>query len=48
MLIKLHMIVAMIFLGYLPFTKLVHVFSFPFGYATRPYVSMRRYLGLKR
>lgn len=45
---KLHMIVALIFLAYLPFTKLVHVFSFPFAYINRPYISMRRYVGLKR
>jgi nitrate reductase gamma subunit len=48
LLVRLHMIVAMIFLAYLPFTKLVHAFSFPFGYITRPYLSMRSYVGLKR
>jgi len=46
--IKLHMIVVQVFLAYLPFTKLVHVFSYPFGYITRPYISMRSYAGLKR
>lgn len=46
--VRLHMIVAMLFLMYLPFTKLVHAFSFPFGYATRPYISMRGYFGLKK
>jgi nitrate reductase gamma subunit len=46
--VRLHMIVAMLFLAYLPFTKLVHAFSFPFGYITRPYISMRSYVGLKK
>lgn len=46
--IKLHMIIALIFLAYLPFTKLVHAFSFPFAYINRPPISMRRYTGLKR
>jgi respiratory nitrate reductase gamma subunit len=46
--IKLHMVIALVFLAYVPFTKLVHAFSFPFGYITRPYISMRRYAGLKR
>jgi nitrate reductase gamma subunit len=48
LLVRLHMIVAMLFLAYLPFTKLVHAFSFPFGYITRPYISIRSYVGLKR
>jgi len=48
LIVRLHMIVAMVFLAYLPFTKLVHAFSFPFGYLTRPYISVRSYLGLKR
>ncbi len=47
-LVKLHMIVVFVFLAYFPFTKLVHVFSYPFAYTTRPYISMRRYVGLKR
>lgn len=46
--VKLHMVVAMVFFAYLPFTKLVHLFSYPFAYITRPYISMRRYVGLKR
>ncbi|MBI2864985.1 MAG: respiratory nitrate reductase subunit gamma [Chloroflexi bacterium] len=46
--VKLHMIVALIFFAYLPFTKLVHLFSYPFGYITRPYISMRSYVTLKR
>lgn len=46
--IKLHMVIGLLFLAYLPFTKLVHAFSFPFGYFSRPYISMRRYVGLKR
>ena len=45
---KLHVIVALIFFAYLPFTKLVHAFSFPFAYITRPPISMRSYVGLKK
>ncbi len=45
---KLHLIVNFFFLAWFPFTKLVHMFSYPFGYITRPYLSMRRYVGLKR
>ena len=45
---KLHIIAALCFFAYFPFTKLVHVISFPFGYATRPFISMRTYTGLKR
>jgi nitrate reductase gamma subunit len=48
LMVKLHMIVAFIFMAYFPFTKLVHVFSFPFAYITRPYISMRSYVGLKK
>jgi len=46
--IKIHMILNFVFLAYFPFTKLVHAFSYPFGYLTRPYISMRRYAGLKK
>lgn len=45
---KLHIIFALVFLAYLPFTKLVHIFSYPFGYITRPFISMRRYVALKK
>lgn len=45
---KLHMIVNFLFFAYFPFTKLVHAFSYPFGYLARPYISMRGYMGLKR
>ena len=45
---KLHIITALAFFAYFPFTKLVHVISFPFGYSIRPFISMRRYTGLKR
>ena len=38
---KLHIIIAFLFFGYFPFTKLVHFASYPFGYINRPYVSMR-------
>ncbi len=45
---KLHIIIALVFFAYFPFTKLVHVFSYPFGYITRPFISMRSYAGLKK
>ena len=45
---KLHIIFALVFFAYLPFTKLVHVFSYPFGYIARPFISMRRYVALKK
>lgn len=45
---KLHIVFAMLFFAYFPFTKLVHVFSYPFGYLTRPFISMRRYVALKK
>lgn len=48
LIVKLHMIVSLVFLAYVPFTKLVHMFSYPFGYITRPYISMRSLRALKR
>jgi len=48
LLVRVHMIAAMLFFCWLPFTKLVHLFSFPFGYLTRPYISMRGYFALKK
>jgi|TARA_Y100000310_G_C20667895_1_gene808636 nitrate reductase gamma subunit len=45
---KLHIITALVFFAYFPFTKLVHVFSYPFGYMTRPFISMRRIVALKK
>lgn len=45
---KLHIISALIFFGYLPFTKLVHLCSYPFRYIHRPYISVRSYAGLKK
>ncbi len=45
---KIHIVFALLFFAYFPFTKLVHVFSYPFGYFTRPFISMRRYVGLKK
>lgn len=45
---KLHLIVALLFFAYLPFTKLVHIFSYPFGYIARPFISMRKYVALKK
>lgn len=48
MTMKLHIIIACVFFAYLPFTKLVHLFSYPLAYATRPPISMRSYVGLKK
>ncbi|MBI4818917.1 MAG: respiratory nitrate reductase subunit gamma [Deltaproteobacteria bacterium] len=45
---KLHMITAMLFLAYFPFTKLVHALSYPFGYLGRAFISVRSYQGLKK
>jgi nitrate reductase gamma subunit len=45
---KLHIVVALIFFAYFPFTKLVHAFTYPLTYFWRPYISMRKYAGLKR
>lgn len=45
---KLHIIVALIFFAYFPFTKLVHAFTYPISYFWRPFISIRSYLGLKR
>jgi nitrate reductase gamma subunit len=45
---KLHIIFALVFFAYFPFTKLVHVFSFPIVYLTRSFISMRSYAGLKK
>lgn len=45
---KLHIISALIFFAYLPFTKLVHLCSYPFRYIHRPYISVRSYVGLKK
>ena len=45
---KLHIIFAQIFLIYFPFSKLAHIASFPISYATRPFISVRSYWGLKK
>lgn len=45
---KLHIIFALLFFSYFPFTKLVHLFSYPFRYIHRPYISVRSYMGLKK
>ncbi len=39
---RIHVVTSMLFFAYFPFTKLVHLWSFPFRYFTRPYISMRR------
>lgn len=38
---KLHVFLALTFLAYFPFTKLVHVWTYPVNYFVRPYQSMR-------
>lgn len=44
---KLHIVTALVFFAYFPFTKLVHLFSYPFGYFGRGFISVRRYQGAK-
>lgn len=39
---QLHILVAMVFLAYWPFTRLVHALSAPVGYLTRPYIVYRK------
>jgi len=39
--IQIHVLVALTFLAYFPFTKLVHVWSYPVNYLVRPYQAMR-------
>ncbi|HJL55430.1 MAG: respiratory nitrate reductase subunit gamma [Candidatus Thalassarchaeaceae archaeon] len=41
LLTKLHLIVSMLFFCYIPFTKMVHLWSYPFEYVTRPFISIR-------
>ena len=38
---KLHIFLALTFLAYFPFTKLVHLWTLPVNYLVRPYQSMR-------
>ena len=45
---KLHIIFALLFFAYFPFTKLVHAMSYPFRYIYRPFISVRSYTGLKK
>lgn len=45
---KLHILFALLFFIYFPFTKLAHVVSYPFQYFVRPYISVRTYKGLKK
>jgi nitrate reductase gamma subunit len=40
---KIHLILAFTVIAYFPFTKLVHMWTLPLGYLTRPYQSMRTY-----
>ena len=41
LLTKLHVLLALTFFGYFPFTKLVHFWTFPINYFVRPRISMR-------
>ena len=45
---KLHIIFAQVFFIYFPFSKLAHISSFPFVYATRSFISVRTYWSLKK
>ena len=38
---QIHALVVLVLLGIWPYTRLVHVFSAPLGYLTRPYVVYR-------
>lgn len=38
---QVHVFLALTFLAYFPFTKLVHVWTYPINYFVRPYQSMR-------
>jgi len=38
---QLHAVLAFVLIGLWPFTRLVHVFSAPIGYLTRPYIVYR-------
>jgi nitrate reductase gamma subunit len=38
---RLHVLAAFILFGFWPFSRLVHVFSAPIGYITRPYIVYR-------
>lgn len=40
---KIHIILGMVFIGYFPFTKLVHMWTVPLGYLVRPYQSVRTF-----
>ncbi len=45
---KLHIITALLFFCYFPFTKLVHFASYPLAYLSRNFISMRNYKGVKK
>lgn len=40
---KIHISLFFVLLAYWPYTKLVHVWAFPWRFATRPWISMRTY-----
>lgn len=39
--LRLHVAAAWVLIGVWPFTRLIHAFSFPVGYLTRPYIPYR-------
>lgn len=41
LLTQIHIVSSMLFACYVPFTKMVHMWSYPFAYITRPFVSIR-------
>lgn len=40
---KIHIVLSFTFLAYMPFTKMVHMWTLPLGYLVRPYQSIRSY-----
>jgi nitrate reductase gamma subunit len=40
---KIHISLGMVLAAYFPFTKLVHMWTYPFSYFVRPFQSMRSY-----
>lgn len=40
---RIHITCALLLFAYFPFTKLVHVWTYPFNYFVRPFQSMRTY-----
>jgi len=42
-LVRAHFLVAFLFIALLPFTRLIHIFTFPLGYLWRPWQVLIRY-----